>query len=271
MAEELGRHHPLVKRIRALRGSSAARRAAGVFLAEGLHLADEALRRRAPVEGLVHSRGFERTPAGAELIARVRHAGLELHAVAADLMRSLQDARSPQPVLTLVRLPESIEPGAGVAALLGAARVLLLHGVQDPGNLGSLVRSAHAAGAAHVWIDGAGCDPFHPRAVRATMGSIFAVPVTPVDLTLLLPLLHASSFVTWAACSGGGRDYRDLDFGERAALVLGAEGAGLPEPIVGACRGRVTIPMCDGVESLSVAAAGAVLLFATCRREISDG
>jgi TrmH family RNA methyltransferase len=270
VAEILGRNHPLVKRIRALRRSAGARRSERLFVAEGTHLADEALRRGAPVECVVHAAGPEPPPEVDAILRRARAASIAVHAVRPDLMDALQDSRSPQPILALVRLGEHMEPAGGLAALEDDGLTLLVHGIQDPGNLGSLVRSAHAAGAARVWVDG-GCDIFHPRAVRATMGSIFAVPVEPASFTELIPLLRAAAVRTWAACGRGGEQFRHADFSGRCALVLGSEGSGLPESILRACDGRVTIPMHGEVESLSVAAAGAVLLFAAARRTVSDG
>jgi TrmH family RNA methyltransferase len=136
--------------------------------------------------------------------------------------------------------------------------------VQDPGNLGTLVRSADAAGATElVACDGA--DLHHPRAVRATMGAIFRLPCSRAPFAAAAAALAARGVLRVGADASGGRDYAAFDWRRPVAIVLGGEGAGLAALPKGSLDDTVRIPMHAGADSLSVAAAGAVLLFEAAR------
>ena len=143
----LGRHHALTRRLRALRRDAALRRAEQVLVAEGVHLTEAALACGVPVEAIVVAAGLARNEEGRRLLASAERRRVPVHEVTERVMDSLQDARSPQPVLSLVRWPAS--PLRAVLGQVAAdGLVVVVHGVQDPGNLGSLLRTADAAGAA---------------------------------------------------------------------------------------------------------------------------
>ncbi len=266
-----GRGHPSVRRIRALRRSGALRQAEGVVLAEGIHLAEEALAARAPVEIAWVSPRLSATEAGASLRARLERVAEELHEVEDARLDSLQDARSPQPVLLLVRRP--LDPLArALSGRGGVPLVAIAVGVQDPGNLGALVRTADAAGATGFVATGDGADLLHPRAVRATTGSVFRLPLARADAEELPGVLRAAGLLTVAAGPRAATDFRIVDWTRPTALLLGGEGSGLPEALLEAADERTSIPTHPGVESLSVGAAAAVLLFEARRqREVRSG
>jgi TrmH family RNA methyltransferase len=179
-------------------------------------------------------------------------------------MDSLQDARSPQPVMLVVR-----RAAASVASVLagrgGVPLVVIAWGVQDPGNLGGIVRSADAAGATGLIATGGSADLYHPRTVRATMGSIFRLPLTDGEGDDILDRVAAAGLVTIGAVPRGGTPYDAIDWRAPSALLLGGEGAGLPGELEARSGVRVGVPMRHGVESLSVGAAAAVLLFEAAR------
>jgi TrmH family RNA methyltransferase len=261
----LGRHHPLLRRIRALRKDGRRRREEARFVAEGLHLAQEAIRSGARIEAFVYSPRLLATEPGRALVAEIRARGLEAHQTADSVLESLQDARSPQPVLAVVEVDAELVRRAD-RALESGSLVLVVEGIQDPGNLGSIVRSADAAGWEACCVVGSGADPFHPRTVRATMGSIFRLPVLSAETAPVVERLRAAGFVLVGADPHSGTPYDRADWSGRVALILGAEGLGLS----GRARSRlgrtVRVPMRPGVESLSVAAAAAVLLFEAVRQ-----
>jgi len=182
-------------------------------------------------------------------------------------MDSLQEAESHQGVILVVG-----HPGAAAdfsPSVEAGATLLIASGVQDPGNAGALVRVADAAGAAGVIIAG-GADPFGPKAIRASAGSVFRLPIlrlagTP-PLIEEIARLRAGGLAVIGAVPRGGRDYRELLPGDRVALVLGGEGAGLAPPLIAAMDHLVTIPLREGVESINVTSAAAVLLFGFARR-----
>lgn len=142
-----------------------------------------------------------------------------------------------------------------------ARRVLVLAGVADPGNVGTLVRSAAAAGWDAVVVAG-GCDPTNPKALRASAGGVFRIPVVRLrDAAGALAGLAAAGFTLWGAAARGGVAPTDVTRPERLALVIGGEAHGLPPGVADVCDLTVTIPLGGEVESLNAAAAGAVLLF----------
>lgn len=260
----LGRSHDLVRRLRRLRRDATARRAEGVVVAEGSHLLGEALA-SAPgaIECVVHTARLERDAGGRALLAACRRAGLVVHETGDAVMDGLQEARSPQPVLALVRFAPA-DPRRCLAGADGPLAIAA--GLQDPGNLGAILRTADAAGAVAAAVCGPGADPRHPRAVRATMGAIFRLPLIEcaVDGALDLAAEHGMALV--GADADGDVECFDYAWPERVALVLGGEGAGLPPEARVRLDAIVRVPMRRGVESLSVGAAAAVLLFDIARR-----
>ncbi len=263
----LGRANPLVARIRRLARSAADRERSGLILVEGIKLAGEALDAGIEVHEAIISAELLRDERGRTLRSRLRASGIPIRVAADSLMRSLQDAEAPQGILMLAARPatdvNSISSAAPGATLLAVA------GVQDPGNLGSLVRVADAAGAGGL-VAGGGADPFGPKAVRASAGSIFRLPVArAADAAALLPVLRslrAAGRVIAGAVPHGGRDYRDVDLAPGMALVVGGEGAGIPDPLMAAMDLQLTIPLSGKVESINVATAAAVILFEAARQ-----
>ncbi len=267
----LARAHSIVRRLRALRRDRARRDAEGVLLAEGIHLAMEAIGSGADVEMAIASPRLRRSPEGAAARRRLEEEGVEVLEVPDPTLDSLQDARSPQPLLLVVRRrPATLEEvldGRGGPALLA-----VLHGLQDPGNLGSALRTADAAGATGLVATGDGVDLYHPRAVRATMGSLFRLPAAACTLEALLPRLRERGIAALGSDPAAGVEYTRSDLARPVAIVLGPEGRGLPPDLLGRLDGTVRIPMHEGVESLSVGAAAAILLFEARRqRSLSRG
>jgi TrmH family RNA methyltransferase len=261
----LGRNNDLIRKLRELRRDGKQRRDTGLYLAEGRHLAAEALRSRAPVELFLVSPALREDAKGRSLLQAIAGSGHPLHETSDSVLDSLQDARSAQPVLALVgfreRQPEDLLQALGDRPLIAVA-----HGIQDPGNLGSIMRSADAAGADALVQTGESADLYHPRTVRATMGSIFRMPATAASPDRLLKMLSNLKIATLAADASASSAYHDVDMSRPTALFFGRESDGLPESLVAALDGTVSIPMRNGVESLSVGAAAAVLLFEAARQ-----
>jgi TrmH family RNA methyltransferase len=231
--------NPRVKLVRRLE-ARAQRDRLGLFVAEGEDLVAAALDAGLePAEALVDG---ER-PALAD-----RLAGAEL--LAPELMASLSTLPHPARVVAVFRrvdLPAGTEPAAGLA---------LWH-VHDPGNVGTLVRSADALGPAFVALS-AGCgDPTGPKGLRAAMGATFRVPLARFD---------EAPGPRIALVPHGGVPIGEVELGPRVTWVLGAERDGLPEEVLAGCDATVTIPLADGAESLNVAAAGAIALYEWRRR-----
>jgi len=231
--------NPRLKLVRRLESRSQRERL-GLFVAEGEDLVAAALDAGLePAEALVDGERpalVERLP-GAELVAP-------------ELMAELSTLPHPARVVAVFRRADLT---AGTDAPVGLA----LWRVHDPGNVGTLVRSADALGPAFVALS-AGCgDPTGPKALRAAMGSTFRVPLVRFD--------EAPGPMV-ALVAHGGTPIGDVELGERVTWVLGPEREELPDEVLARCEAQVTIPTPGGAESLNVSAAGAIALYETARR-----
>jgi signal transduction histidine kinase len=213
---------------------------------------------------------FAAPGASPDLLARLDQAGVPVHTVADGTLEKVVTTVTPQPMAAVaarndVRLDELLLEPAG-------AGLLVLAGVADPGNAGTLLRVAEAAGWGGVIICGDSVDPFNPKCVRASAGSIFRVPFAVADTTekvlQRLVLAGVSSIATHAR-DGDPWDEAELD--GRVAVVLGNEAHGLSSAEVAACDRAVSIPLAGEAESLNVAVAGAVVAFERARRERAGG
>jgi len=147
------------------------------------------------------------------------------------------------------------------------ALVLAATGLQDPGNAGAIIRSAAAAGATGVVLDEVSADPWGWKALRASMGSAFHLPVLRTRMiTNLIDEWRGAGLRLVATAPRNGTPMHDLDFTKPMVLLLGGEGAGLPGKMLTAADARVTIPMRGGIESLNAAVAAAVLLYEARRQ-----
>lgn len=259
------RANPLVRRLRALK--QRADPAGGLMLLEGPKLLDEALRSGVQVIETAFGERVAGTPAVGALEAALRARGLAPRLLADALLSALSDADATQGVLAVARRPRGAE-----ADLFAPAEPLLLvlAGVQNPGNLGGLLRTAEAAGAHGALLCDGCADPFSWKALRGAMGSAFRLPLLALpSLEEALVLLRARGVrvaATVAPHTPGAQACFDVDWHGPLALVFGNESAGLPEPALLRVDERITIPLAGGVESLNVGVAAGVLLFAAARQ-----
>ena len=242
------RRNPLAVRLKRLGTDKKARRAEGRFLCEGVKLVEEALRWGAEVELLAAAEGAT-LPAG--LPPETRRVELP-----AELLDYVSTVDTPQGVLALCRTPETAPP-----AELPPGRYLVLDGVQDPGNVGTIWRTADAFGAQGLFLLPGCAEPFSPKTVRSTMGACFRLPVWEAELETLSALLGRAGLPLYAtALRHDTEDLRSVPL-DRAAVVIGSEGRGVSPAVLAACEKTLKIPMRDRCESLNAAAAAAVVLW----------
>ena len=242
------RQNPLCVQIRKLAADAGYRRKTARFLCDSPKLVGEVLR-WAPetVEAVVLTEG-QSLP---DLPRRVRRA-----AVPEDVMASLAPTKTPQGVLAVCAIPARPLPDR-----LEGGRYVVLDGVQDPGNVGTVLRTADA-----LWSDGLllvnGCaDLWSPKTLRASMGAAFRCPAWTCTPGELSALLARSGLPLWgAALREDTAEVGDVDW-SRAALAIGSEGRGLSPEVLALCGGTVRIPMRDRCEALNAAAAAAVLIW----------
>jgi TrmH family RNA methyltransferase len=198
-----------------------------------------------------------------------RSRGISVVEVDTSVMRAIADTTTPQGVVAVVEMPETNLAEVATSGDL----VLVLADVRDPGNAGTLLRSATAAGASAVVFTKGAVDPFSPKTVRAAAGTFFQIPVVVGDsLAETVQVLRGSGFLVLGADAGATEDMGDVDMTARVAIVLGNEGWGIADDAQGLIDRNVRIPMPGPAESLNVGIAGSILLFEAVRqRRLSSG
>ena len=241
------RQNPLFQKVRKLNASAAFRRQQGLFVCEGPKLLEEAVRWRAALQCVVCT-------ADAELPELP--AGVRLAEVPRDVMRSISPMEAPQGALFTAALPDQTLPER-----LTGSRYLALEGVQDPGNVGTILRTADALGADGLLLLPGCADLYNPKTVRASMGALFRLPVWRCTLAELRAVGERSGLpLLGSALSADAADVRRAGL-ERAVTLIGSEGRGLSGGALAICGGTVRIPMRERCESLNAAAAAAILLW----------
>ena len=251
------RHHPIVKEFREL-----ARGAEPLMLLDGWHLLGEAAEANVAVEKIAVC--GPPTAKETQIVDRLRRHGALVVEVSGTVLNALSPVNSPTGVVASARIPT-----VSSATVLSPAPALVLAaaGLQDPGNAGAIIRSAAAAGATGVVLDELSADPWGWKALRASMGSAFHLPV--VRSRALGALIKDWKKAGLRIVATGPRDgvsMYDVDFTKPTVVLVGGEGAGLPAEIADAANTRVTIPMQGGVESLNAAVAAAVILYEAQRQ-----
>ena len=238
--------NPQLKKVRQLIESAKARNEQGLFVIEGMRLVSEAPEEL--VECIYVSERMEQD--AAQIMAKGRY-----EIVSDDIFRSLSDTVNPQGVLAVVR-----KPRFGLDRVLGRSLYVILDDIRDPGNLGTIVRTAEAAGAA-VIMSRACVDIFNPKVIRSTMGSIFRVPFAICDKVEVVKTLQSQGVTVCAAVLDGSVPYREAPYTQANAFVIGNEANGVSPEVYTISDVRVRIPMNGKVESLNAAISAAVLLY----------
>lgn len=212
--------------------------------------------------------GEDADPEVGGLVARARAAGVPVAELAPGTLARVTDAVTPQPVVAVARwCDRPLDEVASAAARSGAGPIVVLHDVRDPGNVGTLVRTAEAAGAGAVVVAGTSADVFGPKAVRSSAGAVFHVPLAVApDGDAALDALAAAGLRLVGTGADATTAHDEADLTGPVALVLGNEADGLPPAVLERIDERVAIPIEGRAESLNVAAAGAVLCFEAARQ-----
>ena len=245
------RKNPLITHIRKLSSDRAYRRECGEYLGDGVKLLEEAVKWNAPLTTVVVTEGtcIPQLPDHVRLVE-----------VPEDVMASVSPMKAPQGALFLCRMVRE----EGQEALSGS-RYLVLDGLQDPGNVGTIWRTADALGADGLLLVNGCADPWNHKVVRATMGACFRLPVYEVEAGELSALLEKSHLPLYAtALREDTVDLRDADL-NRCAVAIGSEGKGVSDGVLAMSQKTMKIPMRQRCESLNAAAAATVVLWEMAR------
>ena len=248
---------------------------------EGVRLTEEALRSGCRIEAVLLSESGERHHTRLAPYLDRKEIAFPVLRTTDRLFEGIADTEHPQGVAALVEPRKSTFDDIARPAASGAAPLLVvLAGVQDPGNVGTILRTAAAFGATAAVTAASGqsgtASPFSPKALRASAGAALHLPIlVGISLPILLAQLHASGIRTLASSLRESSDDQptlapwEVNWREPSALLVGNEGAGLPEEVERSADARIRIPMATGIESLNAAAAAAVLFYEAARQRNS--
>jgi TrmH family RNA methyltransferase len=248
--------NPRIKAVRALQSKAKNRREEGVFVLEGVRLVEEAVQAGWNASLCLYTTDLN--PRGMAVVDSLAKSGVPVEPVSPHVMKSASDTQTPQGILLVVEanalpLPEQLD------------FLLILDRVGDPGNVGTLLRTATAAGVDAVLLTEGSVDPTAPKVVRAGMGAHFRLPVRIFAEGEILNLCEGAGLHLWSASAGAERVYSAVDLTSPIAVIIGSEAHGVSECLHRAAQ-PLQIPMPGGGESLNAAVAGAVLLFEVVRQ-----
>ena len=235
-----------IVRIRKYQQRASKRREDGIFIVEGIKMYEEIPRER--LVQTVLSESFHRS-----------HPDMEGDVIPDRDFEKISDTKTPQGILALVRFYEYT---AEELLASGNGLFVVLEDLQDPGNAGTIIRSAEAAGASGVIFSADSVDPYNSKVIRATMGSFFRVPfAVSQDLKQVADRIRSMGGKSYAAHLQGASDYDTSDYRGLTAFFIGNESRGLTDACAACCDERIRIPMLGKVESLNAAQAATILLF----------
>jgi len=227
---------------------------------------EEALAAGLPFQGALVAPDLARTARGVELVAELERHAIPVEEIGARTFAQLAETETPQGIMAV------IEPRRWAVAEFAPrpeAVALVIDGVQDPGNVGTLIRTAHALGAAGTVVLRGTADPTSPKALRAAMGATFRHPVVSLDDAGFIAWARTHAVTLWAAAADGTPLHRALGTGSGnggpIAVIVGNEGAGIRPQLNAVAAQRVAIPLAQGAESLNVAVAAGILLYEVTR------
>lgn len=263
MAEITSRQNPLVVRLSKL-SERKHREAEGLFLAEGIKLAAEALSACA-VEYLLYEEGVPTE----EMLHLADRCGGRALSVSREVMMKVSTEAAPQGVIAVARMDRSLHRAAEADMTL-TGPVMILDRIRDPGNMGTALRSAEAFGGVTLLTSGC-ADVYNPKTVRGSMGAAFRTPTVEFESTAAaVSFARSRGYRTYAAALDStalSLHSVDESLWERFAAVIGTEGSGLPPEVIECCDGTVYIPMSGG-ESLNASVAASVIMWERFRRSL---
>lgn len=255
--------NPTIKRIRTLYVRKG-REKAKMAVLEGSRLVQDALGRDVRFAEVLCSESFYESEFGGKLVKDLSDAGAEVILVPDLLIERISDTKSPQGIIASIVIEQSSISKVFTDSL---SLLLILDGVQDPGNVGTLIRTAAAAGTACVILTEGCADVYNPKTLRSSMGAVFAVPVVEcADRTEVIAQVKTAGIKLVVSDGRGEMPYYDTWCTGRTCLVVGSEAHGVSERFFVSADVRVQIPMMSGIESLNVAVAGSILLYEAYRQ-----
>ncbi|HEY6805124.1 MAG TPA: RNA methyltransferase [Pyrinomonadaceae bacterium] len=256
------RDNSLLRQARAVRDG----RVDDLIYIEGLRLAEESLRSELEIEAVIFSEELARKERASEALEKIAQASARVGSVSEKLLESISFTKTPQGIVVLARRPPN--DSANLKAKLNETSLLVvLHQINNPVNVGAIIRTAEAAGVSGMIATKHTTDPFSPKALRGAMGSAFRLPIwSDVNYDELIEWCRSTGITTVASALSSAVSHTEIDWTRPTALILGPESTGLNSDEIAAAALTVRIPMAGEVESLNVSVAAGVLLFEAARQ-----
>lgn len=248
-----------VKQVTALTKKAKYRKETGLFVVEGVKMFSELARDR--IQAVYVTERFMDNPGHKSMLTGVK----KVEMVTEDVLKAMSDTQTPQGVLALARQYEyRVED---ILNMPGPAHIMILETIQDPGNLGTILRAGEGAGVTGIIMNSSSADIYNPKVIRSTMGSIFRVPFIYVDdLRKTVVLLKKHKIYIYAAHLAGIKDYDEEDYKGAVGFLIGNEANGLDAETANLADSYIRIPMLGKVESLNAAVASSILMFEAARQ-----
>lgn len=253
--------NPLLKRIRKL-GQRKHREAEGALFVEGIAAVWQAVESGALLETIVAAPALLKSEAARDLVHSAASRGTPVARVTPEAFESIAERENPSGLGAVVRAPSYALSDVTIG---DEALVVALHEVGNPGNLGTVVRTADAAGAAAVVVTGTSADPWHPTAVKASMGTVFSTPVVTGELDDVIGWARGRGLAVLATSARGSTDHWGADYPGRCLLLFGSEATGLSPDVLAAADHTVRIPQQGAASSLNLAVAAGILIYEVYR------
>jgi len=256
------RDNSLLRRARAVRDG----KIDDLIFVEGLRLCEEALSSGLEIEAVIYSNQIARKDRAASLIQQLNSVAKTSAEVSEKLLESISYTKTPQGIVALAARPTNDEKSFA-AKQPKSSLLVVLHEINNPVNVGAIVRTAEAAGATGIIATANTADPFSPKALRGAMGSAFRLPVwSGPEFSEAISWCASRKISTVAADVSGSTNYIDVDWREPRALIVGRESTGFSSKEIAAAAEVIRIPMHGSAESLNVAVATGIILFEAARQ-----
>lgn len=252
--------NPTIKFVRGLQALRKAREAERRFVIEGPRLMEEALRARTPAQLVLYTLNLDER--SRQAVGQMERLGAQVEVVSDSVMAAVSETEAPPGVVAVVAMPTFL-------VLPNVSFALVVDRLGDPGNLGTVLRTADAAGVQAIFLLPGTVDPYNPKVVRAAMGAHFHVPIVEAHWESLAAQLGGAT--AWLAEAHEGQPYHQVDWSGPAALIIGAEAEGPSAAARAFTSQRVHVPMPGRAESLNAAVAAGILLFEAARQRQAAG
>lgn len=256
------RDNSLLRRARAVRDG----KADDAIFVEGIRLCEEALSSGLQIDAVIYSEGITGKDRAARLLERLSAVSDKCASVSEKLLASISDTKAPQGIVAIAGRP--VHGESSFAKKQPASPfIVVLHQINNPANVGAILRTCEAAGVTGVIATANTADPFSPKALRGAMGSAFRVPIwTGPQYDDAVDWCSAGNLHAICTDAGGAKLYTEIDWRKGTALIVGSESAGLSADEIEAAHETVRIPMQGAAESLNVAVATGIILFEAARQ-----